>query len=248
MYTGQHVRTVSALPDEPSLIARLHPAQSLMAAGIDNVIWGEDALAYAYGVPTLVLATLHILVEPHCALTAATILMNSHALRFSLNTHNNEIVASYPDSILLDTHQSPDDADNRLSAKRILITPATFLHYDVRNFVTLEPLPKLDRLNLVRFPALAPFLDSSLTVGSSPSRQPSVRRQHFAYSGYLSSYPFRQYYKKRFPNVDSLPADIRSVAEQLQEQHRPLLYELFVGDPYEVGSDDESDDSSSEDD
>ncbi|KAJ3049011.1 hypothetical protein HK097_009989, partial [Rhizophlyctis rosea] len=237
----QHVLTISALPDEPSLIARLRPAQTLTAAGIDNIVWGEDALAYAYGVPTLVLDTLHIVVEPHRALTAATILMKSYRLCFSHNTRN-DIVTSYPDSILLGTHQFPDDIDNRLSAKWILITPATFLHYDLRNFVTLEPLLKLDSLNLVRFPTLASFLDSSLTVGSSPSQQPSVRRQHFAYSGYLSSYPFRQYYKKRFPDVDSLPNDIRSVAEQLQERHRPLLYELFVGDPYEDGSDDECDD------
>ena len=156
-----------------SQIIRLKAATAVSAARIKSLVWGDDALAFVYFVPTD-LSALHLVVadqDVHVASNKVTDSLPYEAFT-GIDINYNEFIAIYPDqpriffqSVYLQLTTPPNERDID-DPDMIFIHPQSQFYLDINDdsrSLSLPPFP-----DNIRFPTRTAFLDSMIATILDP--------------------------------------------------------------------------------
>ena len=218
-----------------SQIIRLKAAAAVSAARIKSLVWGDDALAFVYFVPTN-LSALHLVVadqDVHVASKKVTDSLPYEAFT-GIDINYNEFIAIYPDqpriffqSVYLQLTTPPNERDID-DPDMIFIHPQSQFYLDINDdtrSLSLPPFP-----DNIRFPTRTAFLDSMIsTILDPPSGKVSGKLGMLlnVWISYIFTYTLRNY-PRVLPsgNLEPEHADILS---SLRPENRPYFDDFTRG-------------------
>jgi hypothetical protein len=176
---------------------RLRPARVLKDAGIPFVIWGEDALSFAFFVPTC-LFDFHVLVPDECFDAAVKALLDRLPCR-RMDAPPKEWTecahwdASRPPCFPNSSWLQTTSRTLKSEPETIVVHPQSWFAFDVRDLTcsaTLSP-PSSQEDAGIRFPTLPALLDSLVATILDPPMGYRHTRHHRmlnCWFGYLFVY------------------------------------------------------------
>ncbi|KAF8543128.1 hypothetical protein BDD12DRAFT_802327 [Trichophaea hybrida] len=237
---------------------RVSPCFALSKSSIPYVLWGEDSLCFAFDVPTILFATVNILV-PTGRLADACSAITRHLpyevspVRCHRLSSSNR-AAFFRECLRLDTPEL-----SFYNPEHVLLIEDGLLHFDTTDprcvqRHRLEPFPPVNEGDFVNVPTLAAYFDSLMLTQrircSSPQpvgwwdwlmgRRPveeeeqlqnrqECLRSHVAISlSYLTLYTFKKK-GRMYPDVESIDQSIQNVAAMLKEENREEFLHQFIG-------------------
>ncbi|KAJ7929905.1 hypothetical protein B0H13DRAFT_1962429 [Mycena leptocephala] len=247
-----HVWLSPEAPTPAYITSRLRPATTLTDAHIPCIVWGEEALRWIHGVPTLLFNTLHLLVPENRLQEASHTLSRLLPEYAAIDSHTDDppwwiyakgekerfqqqgrLPYASPLTIKL-SHKNWGSLPPTIIPEHILLTPDSFFHMSATNPKSLVSLPQWDGVPLppslydLRFPALPVMYDTLLSMVN--------------YLGYLHLYRFSDYVKGWYKEVKDLPDPIREVGLALRAENQPRFWNMWLRDePFADDSDDSDD-------
>jgi hypothetical protein len=176
---------------------RLRPARVLADAGVPFIVWGEDALSFAFFVPTC-LFDFHILIPDECVDAAVKALleglpcrrMDAPPERWTELTH---VDASRPPCFPNSSWLQTTSRTLKNEPETIVVHPQSWFAFDVRDATcstTLSPSFSPEDAK-IRFPTLPALLDSLIATILDPPigyRHRRTFRMLNCWIGYLFVY------------------------------------------------------------
>ncbi|KAF9560419.1 hypothetical protein CPC08DRAFT_708097 [Agrocybe pediades] len=210
---------------------RLAPARVLSEAGIECLIYGEDALAFVHSVPTG-LFSLHIIVADHHQKRASEEIMLKLPYKHytDIHPHHNDRIQYDPartrtffNSTYLEC-TGPNDGVGIIGSLSpiVIIHPQSHFNVDVKDYsrsISHPPFPEN-----IRFPTFVAFLDSLFEAALDP---PSGRvtdnsyRLFVVWISYLFEYNLRN--KPAVLENGDLEPDHAEVKRQLRPEHQDIF-------------------------
>lgn len=216
---------------------RIAPARAVADAGISCVIWAEDAMSFAYFVPTGLFA-LQILVPDElvekAAIAISTALSYHRAppdpdfLEYTFYCREGTDPHPFSDApylLLSDPQDSSKD-----DPQSVIVHPQSYFHFvledPTRTISLVPPLPTANAA--LQFPTLPAFLDALIDTRLDPTIGYRHRRLDgilMTYISYLTLYTFRG------PGVDGhgcLLPHPKFILNCLKPENRPFLEHVLL--------------------
>ena len=209
---------------------RLKPARAISDAHIPCLVWAEDALSFAYFVPTCLFALQLLVSDEHvyeaCSAVATTLPYIQIEGPNQAWLEHRFIDRSQPTCFPKSVHLRLTKRQHEDDPETIYIHPQSFFSMDVRNHnLSTNLVPPLPSTNSqIRFPTRTAFFDSLIDTLLDPPigfRHWKLTQNMEVYIGYLTTYTLRTY--PRVLPSGELEPEHKSVLSSLKVENRPYF-------------------------